>query len=218
MLRRFASYMLLLVLLPVSLGCAAEEKYSAGVHYEVLPQVMRTADPDKIEVNEMFSYHCGHCFNFEAALHPWSQNLGSEVDFQRTPAAWQPSLEVYARAYYTAVMLGVLDKVHEPIFEAIHVRRQPVQTEQALVPFFSAAGVDPVKFSQTFNSFGMTSMVNQGKAKMRGYRTQGTPEMVVNGKYRISAAMASGFEGMLRVADFLIEKERAARASAAAGK
>ena len=64
----------------------------------------------------------------------------------------------------------------------------------------------------------MTSMVNQGKAKMRGYRTQGTTEMVVNGKYRISAAMAGGFEGMLRVADFLIEKERAARASAAAGK
>jgi thiol:disulfide interchange protein DsbA len=78
--------------------------------------------------------------------------------------------------------------------------------------FFVAAGVDSVKFSQIFNSFGVTSMVNQGKARMRGYRTQGTPEMVVNGKYRVSSRMSGGFEGMLKVADFLIAKERAVAA------
>jgi len=55
-------------------------------------------------------------------------------------------------------------------------------------------------------------MVNQGKARMRSYRTQGTPEMVVNGKYRVSSRMAGGFDGMIKVADFLIAKERAAAA------
>jgi thiol:disulfide interchange protein DsbA len=45
---------------------------------------------------------------------------------------------------------------------------------------------------------------------MRGYRTQGTPEMVVNGKYRVSSRMSGGFEGMIQVANYLIATERAA--------
>ena len=47
---------------------------------------------------------------------------------------------------------------------------------------------------------------------MRGYRVQGTPEVIVNGKYRVSTRNAGGFNGMLKVAEFLIDKERAARA------
>jgi len=209
MLRRVYSYLILLLLLPASLGCAEGEQYQAGVHYEVLPQVIRTANPNKIEVNEIFAYTCNHCYNFEAVLHPWGETLADDVDLQRTPAVWAPAMEVYARAYFSAAALKVLNKVHEPIFEAIHVRKEAVRTEQDLAKFFVAAGIDNVKFSQIFNSFGITSMVNQGKARMRGYRTQGTPEMVVNGKYRVSSRMSGGFEGMLKVADFLIAKERA---------
>jgi thiol:disulfide interchange protein DsbA len=212
MLRRIYSYFFLLLLLPASLGCAEGEQYKAGVDYEVLPQVIRTANPNKIEVNEIFAYTCSHCYNFESVLHPWQESLADDVDVQRTPAVWHPDMEVYARAYYSALALKVLDKVHMPIFEAIHVRKEAVKSETDIAKFFIAAGIDSVKFSQVFNSFGMTSMVNQGKARMRGYRTQGTPEMVVNGKYRVSSRMAGGFDGMLKVADFLIEKERAAAA------
>ena len=129
---------------------------------------------------------------------------------QRTPAVWQPAMELYARAYYSASMLKVLDQVHMAIFEAIHVKRDGIRSEQDLTKYFVAAGVSPEKFSQVFNSFGMSSMVNQAKARMRGYRTQGTPEMVVNGKYRVSSRMSGGFEGMIAVADYLIAKERAA--------
>ena len=210
MLRRIYSYFFLLLLLPASLGCAESEQYKAGEHYEVLPQVIRTANPNKIEVNEIFAYTCSHCYNFEAVLHPWQEALADDVDVQRTPAVWNQNMEVYARAYHSALALKVLDQVHMPIFEAIHVRKEAVKTEQDIAKFFVAAGIDSVKFSQVFNSFGMTSMVNQGKARMRGYRTQGTPEMVVNGKYRVSSRMAGGFDGMLKVADFLIAKERAA--------
>ena len=215
MLRRIYSYFLLLLLLPASLGCAEGEQYKAGVDYEVLPQIIRTANPNKIEVNEVFAYSCSHCYDFEAVLHPWGETLADDVDLQRTPAVWQPAMEVYARAYYSAQALKVLDKVHMPIFEAIHLRKEAVRSEQDMAKFFVAAGIDSVKFSQVFNSFGMTSMVNQGKARMRGYRTQGTPEMVVNGKYRISSRMTGGFAGMLKVADFLIAKERAAKAKVA---
>jgi len=202
----------LMLLLPMAMCQAETEKYEAGVHYEVLPQPIRTADATKIEVNEVFSYTCGHCFNFEAVLHPWSKNLAADVDFQQTPAVWQPSLEPFARAYYSAVMLGVLDQTHMTIFEALHVKKQPLRSEEDFAAIFDAAGVDGLRFSKAYNSFGMTSMVNQAKARVRGYRVQGTPEVIVNGKYRVSSRNAGGFDGMLNVADFLIEKERNAKA------
>ncbi|MDG1166058.1 MAG: thiol:disulfide interchange protein DsbA/DsbL [Porticoccaceae bacterium] len=198
------------LILPMAMCQAQTEKYQQGVHYEALPQTIRTANPDKIEVNEVFSYTCGHCYNFEAVLHPWSEKLAGDVDFQQTPAVWQPALEPYARAYYSAAMLKVLDKVHMPIFEAIHVKREQVRTEADFAAIFAAQGIDGDKFTKAYNSFGMSSMVNQAKARIRGYRVQGTPEIVINGKYRISTRQAGGFEGMLNVADFLIEKERAA--------
>ncbi|MDA9090616.1 thiol:disulfide interchange protein DsbA/DsbL [bacterium] len=202
----------LMLILPMAMCQAETEKYQAGVHYEVLPQPIRTADATKIEVNEVFSYTCGHCFNFETVLHPWSKNLAADVDFQQTPAVWQSSLEPFARAYYSAVMLNVLDQTHMAIFEALHVKKQPLRSEADFATIFDAAGVDGLRFSKAYNSFGMTSMVNQAKARVRGYRVQGTPEVIVNGKYRVSSRNAGGFEGMLNVADFLIEKERNAKA------
>ena len=57
MLRRVYSYFFLLLMLPASLGCAESEQYKAGVDYEVLPQAVRTANPNKIEVNEVFAYY-----------------------------------------------------------------------------------------------------------------------------------------------------------------
>ena len=71
------------------------------------PRASERPMPDKIEVNEVFSYTCGHCYNFEAVLHPWSEQLPADVDFQRTPAVWQPALEPYARAYYSAYAKGI---------------------------------------------------------------------------------------------------------------
>ena len=199
--------------LPMAMCQAQSDKYQAGVHYEVLPQSIRTANADKIEVNEVFSYTCGHCYNFEAVVHPWSEQLPADVDFQRTPAVWQPALEPYARAYYSAKALKVLDKVHIPIFEAIHVQKKSVRTEADLAAIFVAHGVDKAKFTQVYNSFGMGSMVNQAKSRVRGYRVQGTPEVIVNGKYRVSSRNAGSFTGMLDVAEFLIEKERSAKSN-----
>lgn len=200
-----------LALGPLAMCQAADEPFKAGEHYDILPQTVRTADPDKIEINEVFSYTCGHCFNFQSSLHPWVKALPADVDFQSTPAIWQAKLEPYARAYYAAKILGVLDKVHMPIFDAIHVKKRSVKKQSDFEAIFVAEGVTKEKFSSAFNSFGTTSMVNQAKSRVRAYRVRGTPEIIVNGKYRVSTTKAGGFSGMLSVAEFLIEKERAAK-------
>jgi thiol:disulfide interchange protein DsbA len=202
----------MLALAPLAFCQAAEEAFKAGEHYDILPQPVRTANAEKIEINEVFSYGCGHCFNFQSELHPWVKKLPADVDFQSTPAVWGKNLELFARAYYAAKVLDVLDKVHMPIFDAIHVKKKSVKKQSDFEAIFVAEGVSKEKFSSAFNSFGTTSMVNQAKSRVRAYRVRGTPEVIVNGKYRVSTTKAGGFKGMLKVAEFLIEKERAAKA------
>ena len=198
----------LLFLLPAAACQAQDDKYVEGVHYELLPQVVRTANANKIEVNELFSYHCGHCYSFQSQVHAWRDALPDDVDFQRTHVVWNSGMEVYARAYYSALTLDVFEPLHTAIFETIHLRKQAVRSEDDVRQLFVAQGVDAERFKRTFNSFGITSMLNQGKARASAYRSKGTPEMVVNGKYRISMRMNGGGAGMLDVANFLIAKER----------
>ena len=54
----------------------------------------------------------------------------------------------------------------------------------------------------------MNSLVKQAGARAQSYGITGTPEMVINGKYRISARMAGSQTKMLQVAEYLINKER----------
>ena len=51
--------------------------------------------------------------------------------------------------------------------------------------------------------------VDFAEKKQAQYRLRGTPEIVINGKYRISGRSAGSPSEMLKVATFLIDKERA---------
>lgn len=69
--------------------------------------------------------------------------------------------------------------------------------------------VDGEEFLKNYNSFGVNAKMQQAQAKIRGARVTGTPTIIVNGKYRITASMAGGHEAVLEVVDYLVEKERA---------
>jgi thiol:disulfide interchange protein DsbA len=203
---------ILALLLPLGLRAEEPANFVEGTHYERIPEPVRTADPSRIEVVEMFWYGCVHCFHFEPLLAKWQQTLPKDVDFHRSPAMWNQPMALHAQAFYTAQVLGVLPKVHDPLFNALNVDRKPLATEADLAALFVAHGVKEEDFHKAFNSFGVQASVKQADARARSYGITGTPEVVVEGKYRVSARTAGSPENMLKVMDFLIAKERAARA------
>ncbi|MEM7691656.1 MAG: thiol:disulfide interchange protein DsbA/DsbL, partial [Pseudomonadota bacterium] len=186
-----------------------------GEHYDVISPAIR-ASSEKIEVTEFFWYGCGHCYNFEPQLAQWKKSLPDDVVLSGSPAIWNPTMEIHAKAFYTAEVLDVLDKVHMPIFQAINVDRKRLSGEKELAALFSANGVAQEDFEKAFNSFGVGSQVRQANARARAAKITGTPEMMVAGKYRINTRKAGGQAEMLKVVNFLIEKERAAMATASA--
>lgn len=182
--------------------------------YVTLAAPQPTGDPQKIEVVELFSYACPHCFHFEPMLHEWAAAQPQDVVLVRIPAVFRPSWDPLARAYYIAEMLGVLDKIHEPLFKAIHEQKQNFEDENAMAKFFIAQGVDEKQFRDAYKSFGVAAKLNRGKQMLQRYGVNGVPALIINGKYRTSAAEAGSHEGMLKTADKLIARERAARQSA----
>ncbi|MEM1154363.1 MAG: thiol:disulfide interchange protein DsbA/DsbL [Pseudomonadota bacterium] len=191
-------------------GQAVGETYVAGENYDVINPPVRTSDPAKVEVVEFFWYGCGHCYNFEPLLEVWKETLPEDVDFRGSPAMWNPMMELHARAFYAAEVLGVLDEMNSVIFQAMNVDKKPLASEGEIEALFVANGVSAEDFSKAFNSFGVTSQVNQAAARARAAKITGTPAMMVNGKYHISSRKAGSQADMLKVADFLIAKEQAA--------
>jgi len=195
----------------ISLAVSAQEapNYKEGVHYEALANPVRTSAADKIEVTELFWYGCGHCFRFEPLALQWRDKAPADVAFVQSPAMWNKLMELHARAFYTAKALKVMDKVHQPLFNAMNLERKRLKSAEEIYPIFAAQGVSEEDFNKQFNSFAVTSLVKQADARARGYRITGTPSIVVDGRYRISSKGAGGHPEMLKVVDHLVAKIRA---------
>ncbi len=206
---------LLILLLPIiSSAEALPEKYIAGTHYVELKNPVRTHNANKIEVMEVFWYGCPHCYDFEPLIDSWQSRTANDVDFRRTPGVWTGAveMELHSQAYYTAVSLGVLDKLHSAIFTAYHQQNNRLNSEQALAELFAKYGVDDTKFTKAFNSFTVKSNVQKAKKRQRGYEIRSVPNLIVNGKYRVSSNSAVKTQSdMLSVVNFLVDKERAKR-------
>ena len=190
--------------------------YEAGVHYEELLVPVAPADSTTVEVAEVFSYLCIHCFNFDASVHEWSVRQNEDVTFIRIPAIFNKSWALFAQAYYTAQALGVSDKTHSALFEAVHTYKEDLRTSAAIAALFQrVAGVEKEAFQKAFDSFSVRSKLQQADSRARQFRLQSVPTMVVNGRYKTTSTMAGTNIGMLQVVDFLVKKEQAAKTAAA---
>lgn len=201
-----------------SLSACAQEaasEYLEGKDYVLLEQPVRTADPSKIEVAEVFAYSCPHCFDFEPLLQAWEKKQAKDVYLAQTHVMWNPQMEPLVRGYYTSIALKIKEKTHMDVFKAMHLEHKQIVTAEQWADFFAAYGVDKATALSTFNSFGVTSQIKQAEARARSYKVASTPEMVVEGKYRISSKLAGGHAEMLKVADFLVAKVRAERGTKA---
>lgn len=165
----------------------------------------------RIEVAEVFGYTCPHCAQFEPELQAWKQRQPADVAVIQVPAAFGGYWLPYARAFYAAEVLGVLPQSHDAMFAAIHLQRSlPVNadvTGEQIAPFYAQYGVDAKRFTDTFNSFGVDAKINRAKQFAVKTKIEGTPSLVVNGKYTVPVDQA-GFDKMLNTVDWLVAKER----------
>lgn len=206
---KFIKSLFLLSVLVTGAAFAQPSLYVEGTHYDVIAKPVRTADPNKIEVVEVFWYGCPHCYAFEPLLENWVGKLPADVAFVRAPGMWNELMNVHAQIFYTEQALNSFDKTHAVVFDAIHQKRNYLQTQDAVRELFVAQGIAAADFDKAWTSFSVSSQVKQAAVKMREYGINGVPNLIVNGKYRVGANDAVTTQAeMLKIADFLIAKER----------
>jgi thiol:disulfide interchange protein DsbA len=198
-------------LIGMTATATAAEPIEAGKQYVELSSPVPVSKPGKIEVVELFWYGCPHCYHFEPTINPWIKKLPDDVHFIRIPAMFGGVWDAHGQLFVTLETMGVEDKVHAAIFDAIQKQGKKLAKPDEMAEFLATQGVDKDEFLKAFNSFGVKSQVEKDKKLAMAYQISGVPTMIVNGKYRFDIGSAGGPEQALEVADQLIAKERAAK-------
>jgi protein dithiol oxidoreductase (disulfide-forming) len=200
------------------------QQWVEGKHYfRIQPAVRTSVPPGKIEVAEAFSYGCPACASFhplekqlKAALPANAQYIYMHASFN-SAESWP----MFQRAYITAQAMGVADKAHDAMFDAIWKTgelavadqktqrlKNPQPTLEQVAKFYSrTAGIKAEEFLSVSKSFTVATAINRTEAWLRAARIDSTPTIVVNGKYRVTATSAGGVKELLALVDYLVKQE-----------
>ena len=197
-----------LLLLPVMLQA---KEYKEGVEYIKLATPVPTQNADKIEVQEFFWYGCPHCFQFEPKIAAWVKSKPANVEFVRMPAPLNPNWMPHTKTYYALEAMGRGDEFHVEIFNAMHVAKLKLFTPEAIADFLAQKGVDRTKFLDSYNSFAVNMRARKAEQLGNQYKITGVPALTVNGKYLINTNQTGGFDEVLNILSYLVNKEAAAK-------
>lgn len=174
-----------------------------GRDYIVLPTPQSGKVAGKVEVIEFFSYSCIHCYNLEPALEAWSKKLPANVAFSREQVVWNKPMEGFARLFATMNTTKTAAKLHPATFNAVIKQKINLADEGELKKWLPSQGVNVTTFMQTYKSFGVNAQVARASKMTRDYGVQGTPSVVVGGKYAVQPAEPAR---LLQVVNELVAK------------
>jgi thiol:disulfide interchange protein DsbA len=186
----------------------------AGTEFDRTAQTIPTDTPNKIEVIELFWYGCIHCYQMDPILAAWVKKLPADVVFKRMPGLPRADWAPMAKAYYAMEDLKLTEKLHMPLFDAIHKQKVLNPTDEvATIDWITKqSGLDRKKVDEAFKSFSMNNKLNRASQFFRASGATGVPGIIIDGQYITSSTMAGSNEQALKVADYLIANVRAAKA------
>lgn len=203
-------------------------KWVEGKNYFVIEPAQATSHPGKIEVTEVFSYACPACNQFHTTADEIARTLPAGAVMNYLPASFRPdeNWPLFQRAFYTAQALGVVDKTHDAMFDAIWVsgelatdnlktgRLKPKEawpTIDDVAKFYAKYGADPKEFTGIANSFTINTKMKQADDLIKAYSVASTPGIVIDGKYRLDPISAGGYPQTMELVQWLVSKEAAGK-------
>ena len=190
---------------------ALGQEYEQDVHYFQMTKPQPVHTGENIEVLELFWYRCPHCYTLEPYLKQWEKSKPDFVEYVRMPAILNQPWAFDARVFYTFLALGLVDKLHEAYFDAIHKERKRFVTVEQLADWAADQDVDPQDILNTFNSFGVNSMVAHAADMSARYQTDGGPTIIIDGKYRTKVSLAGGHNELIDLMNHLALRARSER-------
>lgn len=224
-MKRVLSALLVLLGGIYTLGAhAAPDRWVEGKNYFLLKPPQRTSVPaGKVEVMEVFSYGCPGCDGFQPVIEKLKKSLPPNAEMVYLPASFIPTEDwpTFQRAYFAAQALGIADKTHQAIYDAVwktgelatvdsstHRLKSPQPSLEDVARCYGRlTGVKPDTFLAAARSFGVDAKVKAADAKIRAMEVPSTPCLVVNGKYRINMQSLGKPDDVIDIVKTLVAKE-----------
>lgn len=169
-----------------------------------------SAAAGKVEVVEFFWYSCPHCNAFEPQFEAWAKSQPADVVVRRVPVAFNASFVPQQKLYFALEGMNLLPQLHAKVFRAIHIERNGLKTDDAILDWIGKQGVDAAKFKEVYNSFTVANQARKAAQLQNEYDVEGVPAMGVAGRYYTDGTKAGNMENVLRVVNALIASSRKA--------
>lgn len=184
--------------LVVTTAFASPTDPKQGAEYTVLavPQPSQAVGK-KVEVIEFFMYHCPFCHALEPALEQWVKKQGENIIFKRIHLPYQGANDPEAHLFLTLQAMGKSEAYQSAVLDTVgdivRRKRSETLTEQEILDVGQKLpGIDKAKFADTWNSFGVKTMLNRLPSMVsNGYKINSTPTVIVDGKYVTSPGQVS---------------------------
>lgn len=224
MQRIAAPGLLVLAALAPAFAAPAAHSFAEGTNYVLISPAQPTTVPaGTVEVMEVFSYGCIACNRFQPVVEQLKRALPSNARLVLLPASFNADEDwpMFQRAYLAARALGVDERTHQAMFDAIwksgelsildpathRLRRPPPSLEDAARWYARVAGVDAGTFLSTAKSFIVDMQARSADKQIGAMEVPSTPCFVINGKYRIINDSVHDTEELLELVNYLVAKE-----------
>ena len=188
----------------------AQQPLRQKMEYDLIsPQPVSTNE--RIEVIEFFWYGCPHCYNLQPPLDAWLKRKPADVELRRIPAVFRESWIPHARVYYTLEALGEVGQLHHAVYRSIHVEKDSLMTAEAAAAWASRNGIEPTRWNAAYNASEVDRKIQESKKHTVAYAIEGTPSLVVDGRYLTSSGKAESMPQVITILDGLIVMAREKR-------
>jgi thiol:disulfide interchange protein DsbA len=202
----------------------APAKWVEGRNYFLVVPARPTGLPaGKVQVTEVFSYACPACNQFQPYMRKLEHAVAPNVVINFLPASFNPAEDwpMFQLAYVTAQTLGIADKTHDAMFDAVWTTGELGTTdpssgglkshmptiEDAARFYEKRTGVPAAKFVATSKTFGVDSQIRLDEEAIKQFAVDRTPTFIVNGKYRLQVESAGGADALIELVNWLVAKE-----------
>jgi thiol:disulfide interchange protein DsbA len=176
----FARLASLLVCLCIIVPAAAQSKTDAD-YREIAQQPIETGD--KIEVLDFFFYGCQYCNELLPRLERWRKTMPADVVYRHIPVVRHDSWAPLAKTYFTLEAMGEVERLHTAVFHGYHVEDLYMSQEKVISEWAAKQGLDGEKFMAIYRSDETRRKVERARKQTLDYDIQGTPSLVVDGRY-----------------------------------
>jgi protein dithiol oxidoreductase (disulfide-forming) len=221
---RFAAALFVVLAFLAAQNVRAADRWVEGRDYVLLSPPQSTSVPTgKIEVMEVFSYGCSGCNTFQPVMNRLRHSLPANAQIVLLPASWNSGEDwpMFQRAFFTAQSLGIAERTHQGIFDAVwktgelavsdpatnRLKHPQPSLEDAARCYARISGVKPEAFLATANSFAIDMKMRAADKQIVAMQVPGTPCIVVNGKYR--AITPGNEQDVIDLVRFLVSKASA---------